>query len=626
MPTVNPRLINGVVRTTEPVWSNLERLAEACTSWFTYDVHTGLYSWVINEAGNVATGGYLDESDIIGPIQISGSGLTNLYNAIEVEYPNTEIRDQPHYVRLELNPAIRNAYEPDNTLQISTEFINNQPQAEYMADITLRQSRLDRTITINMDYTKINLRAGDIIAVTSPTYGWTAKEFRIMRVREIEGDDGSLRLEFNCSEYDDSIYTGDLSEFLIGGPPGIISIGAIGQAGTPVGNIININGVPILNVTSTVPTGIVDRMQFWAGNISITGNVANTAFNLIGTVASTNANALTTNSAAVFSTASLSDGLYAFKARGVNVNGTGPFSNVSANVNWSSANIVANTIGNVAANTTPSNTVIANIANSASFTNAMSIVADNRIANTVYIDVRNWTAYGQDSSVGNALTGFDQVENSANLSQTARVIHTSDGTMFGVNTSNANVFQNFAYGNTIDVRVSVHAVALNSIAPSNEKGAAVYLATAPWNANTYSANGFAGLSWSDWIYIGGGRDELNQLPASNAWVSVGGGRGANVGAGMANSVANGTPYIIAIGTSTTVVPSGQNGDFGNVTDPLSNVTIISNLVPFANNTVIIDSGASPSYQVPGRANTWQPVPTGFKQASIQVISANRIQP
>ena len=379
MPVVNTRQINGVVRTSEPVWSNLERLAEACTSWFTYDVHTGLYSWVINEAGNSVAS--ISEADIIGPIQISGSGLSNLYNSIEIEYPNTDIRDQPHYVRLELPSELRNAYEPDNTLQVTSEFINNQPQAEYSALVNLKQSRLDRTITINMDYTKINLRAGDIIDVTSATYGWTGKEFRIMRVREIEGDDGSLRLEFNCSEYDDTIYDGTWSEFLVGGPPGIISIGAIGQAGTPVGNIINVNGVPLLTVTSTVPTGIVDRMQFWAGNISITGNVANTAFNLIGTVASTNANALTANSAAVYSTASLSDGLYAFKTRGVNVNGTGAFSNVSANVNWSSANIVANTIGNVSSNTVPSNVVIANIANNTAITNAIGVVIANSVSN-----------------------------------------------------------------------------------------------------------------------------------------------------------------------------------------------------------------------------------------------------
>lgn len=354
MPTTNLRQINGVVRTSEPVWSNLERLAEAASVWFTYDTHNGVYSWVINDAGNSVAS--LDEADIIGPIQIAGSGLTNLYNAVEIEYPRSDIRDQPHYVTLNLPDNLRNAYEPDNTLQITSEFINNQPQAEYVAMVTLKQSRLDRTITIVMDYTKINLQAGDIIDVTSPTYGWTAKEFRIMRVREIEGDDGSLRLEFMCSEYDDTIYDGTWNNFLVGGPPGIPSISSIGTPGTPVANVVNTNGVPSIQVVSTVPTGIVDRMQFWAGNVLITGNVANTTYNLIGTVASPNANSFTANSNSTFTTSTLTDGTWVWKTRGVNGYASGTFSNASSNIAVASGNVISNVVANSNAMVNSANT------------------------------------------------------------------------------------------------------------------------------------------------------------------------------------------------------------------------------------------------------------------------------
>ena len=350
MPVLNARQINGVVRTSEPVWSNLERLAEAASVWFTYDTHAGVYAWVINEAGNSVAS--ISEADIIGPIQISGSGLTNLYNAVEVEYPRNDMNDQPHYATLNLPDGLRNAYEPDNKLQMSSEFINNQPQAEYVGMVTLKQSRLDLTVTIVMDYTKINLQAGDIIDITSNTYGWTAKEFRIMRVRELEGDDGSLRLEFSCTEYDDTIYDGTWDNFLVAGQPGIRAMGSIGQPGTPTATVISVNAIPSMQVTSTIPSGIVDRMQFWAGNVLATGNVANTAFNLVGTMASTDANAFVTGNTVTFSTNSLSDGTYAWKTRGVNINGTGPYSNVSANIAFASGNAIANTAANAAANST----------------------------------------------------------------------------------------------------------------------------------------------------------------------------------------------------------------------------------------------------------------------------------
>jgi hypothetical protein len=335
MATTNVRQINGVVRTDEPVWSNLERLAEAASVWFTYDTHNGVYSWVINQAGNTVAS--ISEADIIGPIQISGSGLTNLYNSVEIEYPRNDIRDQPHYVRVNLPNELRNAYEPDNTLQMSSEFINNQPQAEYVAMVTLKQSRLDRTVTIVMDYTKINLQAGDIIDITSDTYGWTAKEFRIMRVREIEGDDGSLRLEFSCTEYDDTIYDGVWTNFLVGGQPGIRSIGSIGKPGTPTVALTTVDSLPAQAVTTTVPVGVVDRMQFWAGNLAATGNVDTTAFDLYGSVASSDAESFTQSGNVTFTTTSLRDGDWIWKTRGVNGMGTGPFSDLSGNIQYTRA-------------------------------------------------------------------------------------------------------------------------------------------------------------------------------------------------------------------------------------------------------------------------------------------------
>lgn len=343
MPIINTRKINGLVRTTEPVWSNVERLSEACSAWYTYNTHTGLYSWVINEAGNSVAA--ITEADIIGPIQISGTGLTNLFNAVEMEYPNAVIRDQPEYFRNNLPAGVRNQYEPDNTLQMSNEFINNQMQAEYVATVTLRQSRLDTTVTIVMDYTRINLQAGDIIDITSPTYGWTAKEFRIVRVREIEGDDGSLRMEFTCSEYDDSIYPDAVNEFIVGGTPGIRSRGSIGTPGTPTIVLTTKNSLPAQTVTTTVPTGIVDRVQYWAGNVLITGNVSNTAFNLVGSVASTNANAFVANTNVVSSFTSLTSGTWVWKSRGVNSDGAGPYSNESANVTYARTQ-VTDAIGN----------------------------------------------------------------------------------------------------------------------------------------------------------------------------------------------------------------------------------------------------------------------------------------
>lgn len=560
MPVVNIRQVNGVVRTSEPVWSNLERLAEACTSWFTYDVHTGLYSWVINEAGNSTAS--LSEADIIGPIQISGSGLNNLYNSIEIEYPNTDIRDQPHYVRLELPSDLRNAYEPDNTLQITSEFINNQPQAEYSAMVNLKQSRLDRTITINMDYTKINIRAGDIIDVTSPTYGWSNKEFRVMRVREIEGDDGSLRLEFSCSEYDDTIYDGTWAEFLVGGAPGIISIGSIGKPGTPTIETVTVDSLPAQAVTTTIPTGIVDRMQFWAGNVTITGNVNNTAFDLYGTVASTDAASFTTGANVTFTTTSLRDGDWVWKTRGLNVNGVGQFSDLSGNVQYTrlqAPDVIK--IGTPLVNANGEITVSTQTMGQFAFVNFP--------ADAMYF-------------TGNA--------------QYKGLIYTSDAYMAGIGTKVANIGNIVAPATKASMTVNLSSTATTDFRGvlTPHAGTAIYYSIAPWNGNTYANSGFAGLSWSSWNLIGLSLDSIDSL-GGNVRFSTSTDTAINLEGKEGN--------VIAFGISSTLIPTAWANIVPTI-DPDSGVPKINYTKGFSGNTVIFDAGPN-TYQTPGitAANT-----------------------
>lgn len=560
MPVVNIRQVNGVVRTSEPVWSNLERLAEACTSWFTYDVHTGLYSWVINEAGNSTAS--LSEADIIGPIQISGSGLNNLYNSIEIEYPNTDIRDQPHYVRLELPSDLRNAYEPDNTLQVTSEFINNQPQAEYSAMVNLKQSRLDRTITINMDYTKINIRAGDIIDVTSPTYGWSNKEFRVMRVREIEGDDGSLRLEFSCSEYDDTIYDGTWAEFLVGGAPGIISIGSIGKPGTPTIETVTVDSLPAQAVTTTIPTGIVDRMQFWAGNVAITGNVNNTAFDLYGTVASTDAASFTTGANVTFTTTSLRDGDWVWKTRGLNVNGVGQFSDLSGNVQYTrlqAPDVIK--IGTPLVNANGEITVSTQTMGQFAFVNFP--------ADAMYF-------------TGNA--------------QYKGLIYTSDAYMAGIGTKVANIGNIVAPATKASMTVNLSSTATTDFRGvlTPHAGTAIYYSIAPWNGNTYANSGFAGLSWSSWNLIGLSLDSIDSL-GGNVRFSTSTDTAINLEGKEGN--------VIAFGISSTLIPTAWANIIPTI-DPDSGVPKINYTKGFSGNTVIFDAGPN-TYQTPGitAANT-----------------------
>ena len=197
--------INGVIDTANPVLENMEAIATAAGSWLTYDVNTGLWSVVINQAGSSIAS--FNDNNIIGGINITSTGLSELYNSVEIEFPNADILDQKDYIKFEISGAERYPNEPDNELQIKSEIINNSVQAEAIASRELKQSRIDKIIQFQTDYSKLGIKAGDLIDVTSTMLNYTAKVFRVVSVSEEDGDDGILVLNITALEYNSDVYS-----------------------------------------------------------------------------------------------------------------------------------------------------------------------------------------------------------------------------------------------------------------------------------------------------------------------------------------------------------------------------------------------------------------------------------
>lgn len=196
--------INGVVDTKQSVLANLNTLCTSSGCWLSYDVNTGLWSVVINRAGTSVKS--FDDSNIIGNINISGSGINELYNAVSIEFPHKDLRDQTDYIDLEIPAADRFPNEIDNTLNIKLQTVNDPVAAQYIASVELKQSRVDKIIEFRSDYTALGLKAGDIIDITSDVYGYTNKEFRITKIVESDPGDGSIQLSITALEYDADVY------------------------------------------------------------------------------------------------------------------------------------------------------------------------------------------------------------------------------------------------------------------------------------------------------------------------------------------------------------------------------------------------------------------------------------
>jgi hypothetical protein len=196
--------INGVIDTSRNVLANINDLTTAAGAWATYDITTGLWSVIINRAGSSVFS--FTDSNIIGSINVSGTGINEAYNKVTVQFPHKDLRDQTDYVDLVIPIGDRFPNEIDNTLQIDTNLFNDPVQAAYIAQVELKQSRVDRVVEFRTDYTALGLRAGDIIDITNDAYGFNSKLFRIVKITEDDTQDGGIELSISALEYDVNIY------------------------------------------------------------------------------------------------------------------------------------------------------------------------------------------------------------------------------------------------------------------------------------------------------------------------------------------------------------------------------------------------------------------------------------
>jgi hypothetical protein len=207
--TRNQWEINGVINTANSVIRNIDDIANASGCFVTWDAGEGTYSVVINDAGTSVYS--FDDSNIVGGINVSGTGISELYNSVTIEFPHKDLRDTTDYIDLSIPSADRFPQELDNKLTIRTDLCNDPIQAQLIASRELKQSRLDKTIQFRSNFLANGLKAGDIIDITADAYGYTSKLFRIIEIVEEDTDEGNILFSITALEYDADVYsTADL--------------------------------------------------------------------------------------------------------------------------------------------------------------------------------------------------------------------------------------------------------------------------------------------------------------------------------------------------------------------------------------------------------------------------------
>jgi hypothetical protein len=200
--TYAPLKINGVLSNNKTVLQNLNDICTACGAFLTFDISQGKWAVVINKT-DTSVKSY-NNSNIIGSLSVTESGVSELYNSVSMEFPHKNLKDTTDFIELVTPAEDRFPNEIDNPLQIQTTLINDPVQAQYIAGVELNQSRLNKIVTFTTDYTSLGLKAGDLIDVTNTMYGYSSKLFRVIKLEEVDED--VIGINITAREYSASVY------------------------------------------------------------------------------------------------------------------------------------------------------------------------------------------------------------------------------------------------------------------------------------------------------------------------------------------------------------------------------------------------------------------------------------
>ena len=237
---------DGVLSTFSSAKSNISKICLSGGAFFTFNGKTGKFGVVINRAASVAEQAnafVLSDDNIVSSITIGSTELFSLFNEIEVEYPSVIQKDQTDVYYASVDPSIKNPDEPDNTLSYRLDMVNDRARVAQLANIDLNQNRLNTIVECTTDFTGLQMDVGDVVKMTSDLYGYNEKLFRVMRLTEVEDDEGMLTVKVLLLEYDDDVY-GDLltNEDLPQDGPGISNWWVLNSnASVNLGNITIVN-------------------------------------------------------------------------------------------------------------------------------------------------------------------------------------------------------------------------------------------------------------------------------------------------------------------------------------------------------------------------------------------------
>lgn len=334
---------DGVIDTAQTVLNNLQQMSASCDCLIRYNEVTSQWGVVVQKPSYTVAMA-INDGNMVSALQISPTDIASSPNIVETKFADKATLDSFNsaiYSLSVINPSLLYPNEPVNKISLSLPLCNFDVRAQYIALRILKAGREDLQVVVDVNFTGIQLDAGDIVSLTNANYGWTNKLFRVNQITETFTDDGQVIAKLRLAEFNPSVYNDEpLTEFTPAPNTGISDPLTFGIIPAPViSNQYPTAAIPFFQIEVTASSaGVIQYAEVWysayatptasqrifAGTTAIESNGDPYApGTVIGTVDLTN----------------IPQGNWYFFTRMVNALGTSIYSPASAVLQWRPATI-----------------------------------------------------------------------------------------------------------------------------------------------------------------------------------------------------------------------------------------------------------------------------------------------
>ena len=235
--TVSKFAFNGTLLTNQKIMQNIQNMANCCDCLVRYNEITSQWGVIVQKTiYTVAMA--IDNTNTIGGITVSPIDISNSFNVIETKFPDGSEKDSfasSTFDLAQIDPSLLFPNEPVNKQSVNLYLVNNNVTAQYLAIRMLKAAREDLQIQTEINFSGLQLDAGDIVTITNANYGWTAKLFRITKVTQKFSDTGTITAQLFLSEFNPAVFDDmPITQFTPSPNTGISSPTTFGTVYAPV--------------------------------------------------------------------------------------------------------------------------------------------------------------------------------------------------------------------------------------------------------------------------------------------------------------------------------------------------------------------------------------------------------